>query len=342
MSTVISFEELSKKHPIHNVPPYGACIVVPGDKFDPDWEAILEDCSCHHTDFEGKPVTLVHQREAGKDKGERVVFSPEKPEDSQAVSEPKPARSIEKHLVVWTKEDLERFIKLWNEDPDYEKILKSFPNRTKIALKQKATELKKAGIIENAYVVKAKLKKGEPLKPPPEINIQPVGSPIFRRDGYLWSKEEEKLVIELWNAKKTAAQIQKELAKANPNRSEARSLTAISAEIARLQARGSIKRRFEWKKKKETKQEVTMQSSKRASVTTEAPIEFEHAEQLVGTSSLEGQICRLKIPEKACKLIGVKGGDFVILRVQNKCLKIIPADIRPREIMKPKDGEKRK
>jgi hypothetical protein len=251
---VISFEELFKKYPTHNVPPYGACVVVPGDKFDPDWEALLEDCSCHPTDFEGKPVTLV-RKDKGESKGERVVFSPEQKPEGVTKSPPHYEPEPEKHFVAWAKEEIERFIKLWNDDPNYEKILKSFPNRTKIALIQKATELKKAGIIENAYVVKAKLKKGDSLKPVPEINVRPVGSPLFRRDEYLWSEKDEKLVIALWNAKKTAAQIQEELVKANPGRSmETRSVTAIRAEITRLEVRGLIKRRFGWTKKKEPKE----------------------------------------------------------------------------------------
>jgi len=297
---MVSFEELSKKYPTHNVPPYGTCIVVPGNEFDPDWEALLEDCSCHHTEFEGKPVTLVVQREV-------------KPK-AQAVS-------IEKHLVVWTKEEIERFIKLWNQDPDYDKILKSFPKRTRIALVQKATELKKAGIIENAYVVKAKLKKEEPLKPVPEITVHPVGSPVFRSDEYLWSEKEEKLVIELWNSKKTAAQIQNELAKANPNRSEARSITSVSAEIARLQARGLIKPRHVWKKENKKEPETPKET---------LDVSIEEVERLLFVRGV-GYCVRLS--ENLCQKLGLKEKDFLIVQLEKGkgSIRLIPADIRPRE-----------
>jgi hypothetical protein len=334
----ISFEELCKKYPIHNVSPYGECVVVPGDKFDPDWEVFLEDCICHNTDWEGKPVTLV-KRKTRKGESEKIVYSPEqerKKSEAQAVSEPEPVRSIEKHLVVWTKEEIERFIKLWNKDPDYAKILKSFPNRTKIALIQKATELKKAGIIENAYVVKAKLKKKEPLKPVPKINVRPVGSPIFRRDEYLWSKKEEKLVIELWNAKKTVAQIQKELAKtnANSNRSmESRSTVAISSEIARLRVKGLIKPRFEWKKKKETKEEEKAlkesQEPEMQKKTSDVP-PVEEVERLLFVRGV-GYCVRLS--ENLCRKLGLKEKDFVVIQLEKGkgSIRLIPADIQPRK-----------
>jgi hypothetical protein len=41
---MISIEELKQRYPnIIDVKPHGWCIVVPGDKFDPDWEFQLED-----------------------------------------------------------------------------------------------------------------------------------------------------------------------------------------------------------------------------------------------------------------------------------------------------------
>lgn len=47
--------------PIKAFSAYGECIVVPGDKFDPDWDMFLGDQGhdIHETKEDGKPVTLV-------------------------------------------------------------------------------------------------------------------------------------------------------------------------------------------------------------------------------------------------------------------------------------------
>lgn len=41
----ITFEELAQRFPLRNVAPYGACVVVPGAEFDPDWEVALGDAA---------------------------------------------------------------------------------------------------------------------------------------------------------------------------------------------------------------------------------------------------------------------------------------------------------
>jgi hypothetical protein len=44
--------------PPTEIQPYGKVVVVPGDKFDPDWEALLEH-QCVFTEINNSPVTLV-------------------------------------------------------------------------------------------------------------------------------------------------------------------------------------------------------------------------------------------------------------------------------------------
>ena len=136
----------------------------------------------------------------------------------------------------WTKEDLERFIKCWNENPSYANLQKAFPERTKIALVKQATELKKAGTIENSYVVNARLKNKEPLIAGPVQEPKPAGNPDFQGGAYMWSDVETQLIIKMWNEEATADQIHQELIKISPHRT----LKALRSKIQRLQDREII------------------------------------------------------------------------------------------------------
>lgn len=147
---MVSFEELSQKYPTHNVPPYGMCVVVPGDEFDPDWEALLEDCSCHFTDFEGKSVTLVQQ--AHKNKGEGVVYVPPKPVAASAEAKGKKQTLIpgarSSPSQKWRPEEDKVLVKLWNERVLIEKMTPSFPGRTEAAIRLRIQRLEKYGKIK--------------------------------------------------------------------------------------------------------------------------------------------------------------------------------------------------
>jgi len=145
----------------------------------------------------------------------------------------------------WSENEVNLFIKLWNKDPAYNELQKSFPNRTRIALVKKATELKRTGIIENAFVVRAKLQKGEPLKQVSEIKLNPPGNPnLARFDDYLWTSKERAVIIKFWLKKKTIVEIHQEVRKLNPNRTKA----AVTAEIQRLQDKKIIPPRTVWRK----------------------------------------------------------------------------------------------
>jgi predicted RNA-binding Zn-ribbon protein involved in translation (DUF1610 family) len=68
---MVTFEELVGKFKLVNVTPYGACIIVPGEEFDHDWEAVLADQGCrfHFVELAGKAVTLVQKGTKLKDAG---------------------------------------------------------------------------------------------------------------------------------------------------------------------------------------------------------------------------------------------------------------------------------
>lgn len=71
-----------------NVAPYGECIVVQGDRFDPDWEAELGDQGfrCHFTDLDMRAVTLVQLKKAVAE-GKVVYVPPKVPELSSVTDE---------------------------------------------------------------------------------------------------------------------------------------------------------------------------------------------------------------------------------------------------------------
>jgi hypothetical protein len=98
-SKTVTIEQLTQDFgaPI-NVAPYGACLIIPGDKFDPDWEVLLGDqgYEVHNVKLEKQEVSLIKLKKTvpyGK-----TVYVPPKVEDplvddlppAAAVAETKP------------------------------------------------------------------------------------------------------------------------------------------------------------------------------------------------------------------------------------------------------------
>src|ERR1035437_5091184 len=141
------FAELTEKFgPALDVPGVGLCLAISGEFFDPDWEAELSDqgFTVLFETWDNHPMTVVPLKISGN----------VEVKDVEQVKE-------EKHLVCWTADEIERFVRLWNENPQYKFLMAHFPGRTETALIKKASELKKMGIIENSYIVKNKLIKNE-------------------------------------------------------------------------------------------------------------------------------------------------------------------------------------
>ena len=136
-------EQLKAEFPTRVCPPYGLCLVIPGDMFHPDWEGEL-DVDVINTDFgdPNKPVTLVPL------KGEQATK--EQFENSTPTAEDKqPSTKIEpkhrKHTPRphdWRPEEIERLLKRWSEIKGSpmqhaEKLAPEFPGRDAKAIYQK-------------------------------------------------------------------------------------------------------------------------------------------------------------------------------------------------------------
>jgi hypothetical protein len=68
-------EDLRVKYATFEMPPYGPCLVVPIEEFDPDWEEELghQGLRCVNTVLDDYPVVLVLLRKAGSVEGESNV-----------------------------------------------------------------------------------------------------------------------------------------------------------------------------------------------------------------------------------------------------------------------------
>jgi hypothetical protein len=140
---------------VKNVPPHGECIVVPGDQFDPDWEAFLDEqgYGCVFTDFGEKPVTLVLTiKRHGK--SERTVYEPRT--EKKEPPTPEATRKGRSNLSAmkgpqWGLKDEQRLISRINElkgslEEKCRALTKEFQERSPNAILQKYRKLVKAGL----------------------------------------------------------------------------------------------------------------------------------------------------------------------------------------------------
>jgi len=170
---MITVEELKEKFPVRDVRPYGECIVIPGDEFDPDWEHYLAEqgFKCFFIDLDRKPVTLVKLKTQTKaDSPPKEVYHPESQKRRQPVA---PWLNPESR---WKPEEDELIISLWNQRQDtlqiHAEFHKRFPNRSINAVKCRVTRLIKAGKIPGRWHKGERKKKAvvaqagpEPAKP---------------------------------------------------------------------------------------------------------------------------------------------------------------------------------
>jgi hypothetical protein len=200
----------------NTIAPYGRCVVVPGDKFDPDWEADLGDQGhkCFEAFLDKKPVMLVQiesKLTGTEENPAKVVYSP-----------PLAAKEPNKQDQIWTRwsdaED-QRLLKRMSEVPGsieekLSKIFLEFPGRTPVAIK--------------LHYRKLSHKQKAPSEP---------GSGKWK-GGKGWTIEEDDILVELWKKKLKVPQIAPHL----PNRSQ----DAVQDRLSALQTLGRIKPR--WRK----------------------------------------------------------------------------------------------
>lgn len=139
-------EELKQQFKVANVAGLGTCIVIPVDKFNPEWDQQILDAGkqCHaQNDY-------VH-----------VILGHEKIEKTNVLS-----NFLSPH---WSKEEEDRLLKRWNEltgtmDRRSAKLVSEFPGRTAKAIELKYRKLKRAK------------KQKETPKPEPVTSI-PISDP---------------------------------------------------------------------------------------------------------------------------------------------------------------------
>lgn len=171
---MISFEELSQRFPIRDVRLYGACVVVPGADFDPDWEVYLGDkgCICHFIDLDQRPVVLV-QRKNAPDGKEIVVYELKEKvggEESLEKVETKATKQKPKGWLkgpVWSSENEERLLKRMQEltgpieararqlAPEFSRSASSLVQKHKKLLRaQKGKQVKKGSVPQEKVTLK--------------------------------------------------------------------------------------------------------------------------------------------------------------------------------------------
>ncbi len=218
------------------VQPYGNCIIVPGDKFDPDWEADLGDQGhkCFEAFIGKEPVTLVQIETKPTNTQEKVVYSPR----AMAVSDLESAHragKLGKPILLWTKDENQRLISEWpraqgDVDEKVQALTRQFPGRTAIAIK----------IHHNKLLRDLKASEEEKPHGPDTADKQSVARDArHKKYGDDWRPEENQLIIELYKKHlpywKIAQQFQDKYQRTD---------SAVFYRIGALQKEGKIKPRF--------------------------------------------------------------------------------------------------
>jgi len=248
---MITFEELSQRFPVKDVAPYGACVVVPGAEFDPDWEVALGDQGCHvrFTDLDGRPVTLVQRKDArsNESKGEKLVYAPQKSVGDEKSMEsmeskenkeskkqnrgnPRPVMPWLKDTDFWSPEEDDFIIELWNRGLALAEISvevnKKYPKRLGNSVVARIYQLQRKGKIEKRH--KPIIKKVITEKTPPQ----------WRNPERRWKPEEDELLKKLWNEGLRKSEIVSAFAVDFPKRTE----IAVIIRLKRLRERGKLSR----------------------------------------------------------------------------------------------------
>jgi hypothetical protein len=239
---MVTFEGLVGKFGVNNVAPYGACIIVPGDEFDPDWEVLLADQGCrfHFVELAGKAVTLVQKGTKLKDAGENSARA-------LGVATPKVEKHPEERLKgpgtnllakVWSSDDEQKLLKRINALPGTieQKCIRlssEFIGRSPAAIHQKYVKLQRK-IKESGRIGRPKKESMGSAEEPAVIPTSSVNLHPTR-----WTEPDDQLLIGLWNQKLNAVQMVGKF----PGRNE----NSIKMRLARLKEKGLIKPR--WKQK---------------------------------------------------------------------------------------------
>lgn len=182
------FQELQLTYPMRNVPPHGDCLIIPGDKFDPDFEVFLDDAghNCVFTELDQQKVTLVLSRAHSKIERKKTVDEPKmkiggerktetKMEEKKEVKRPN-MRSPE---MRWSEQEDALLVELWNQGFPVHAIITQFrakfPKRSPGGVSARTSLLQVKGRIQSRW---KKNRKGKTIakaeKAPALSEIKPL------------------------------------------------------------------------------------------------------------------------------------------------------------------------
>jgi hypothetical protein len=143
------FKELSQTFPIENVEPYGEVLVIPVKAFKPEWKSQLE--------AEGvQTYTNAYM-------GQACFFLRKKMQNQTVLEAEKP----QKPKNVWTKQEEQLLLKLYNEGVAFNEICKRL-NKTRTQVMGKISSFKKQQKMKHAGNLKP-----QTLKVESEANADP-------------------------------------------------------------------------------------------------------------------------------------------------------------------------
>lgn len=206
---MVTVEELKERFPVQNVQARGKCIIIPGNEFDPDWEADLEE-TIEDTIIDGQPVTLVLL--------DSKVEENDSSEGQEPPDKPKP-KNLPRNLLanVWSVDDEKRLLKRMSEfsgsiESKCARLTKEFAGRSKDAIHQRYIKLQRKlkgprkigrpkGIVETEKRDKGEKKEqpaltshGVPLNPQKTVQ-PPTSTPTMRVPIEAQAKEDPLLTL---------------------------------------------------------------------------------------------------------------------------------------------------
>ena len=188
-------EDLMKKYPWTNMPPYGDCIVINVEDFKPSWESDLklQNVKPISASYRAHPVYLIPLKGLPHDMYERTSASSPTPSSepksseslkstgSEGVAEPMKPR-LGGRRSDWKPEEDEQLAKLWKKGIGSPKMVKYLPDRTAKAIRQELTSLIRRGVIKPRWHKRVPEKKPKTEVPekspegPPTVPLEPSKS----------------------------------------------------------------------------------------------------------------------------------------------------------------------
>jgi len=160
--TTVSVEELKEKYAVLDIPPYGDCIIVPGDAFNPDWEVCLGDegYNCIDDVLDGQPVTFVQLKKVENKEVEKTE-KVESKKRGYALRGPNWSKADDKTLL----ETYDALVAQGKKYGSHKILAKMFKGRSESAISQRLKRLLKKR-------EKQRQKTGEDSKSTKDVSVE--------------------------------------------------------------------------------------------------------------------------------------------------------------------------